>query len=256
MVNRLNPKREVEDDVLTLARRRFDFLHERFDRIVVGFSGGKDSTVCLQLAIEAAERHGRLPVDAYFIDEEAIPPETVDYVARVALMPTVRMHWIGGPTKHRNACSTVEPWWYCWDPTKRDLWCREPVEGMIFDEVFPKIDTANFSTYYFGPDNGRVANVVGLRTQESLNRYQAVANNKEGFECFLGGASIRPYERAYIRTGDHVTRAFPIYDWTHEDVWLAPWRFGWDYNRSYDLMAACGVTLHEQRVAPPFGEQP
>jgi predicted phosphoadenosine phosphosulfate sulfurtransferase len=53
-----------------------------------------------------------------------------------------------------------------------------------------------------------------------------------------------------------VTRAYPIYDWSHEDVWMAPKRFGWDYNTAYDLMQKAGISLHNQRCAPPFAEQP
>src|SRR5207245_8992814 len=54
----------------------------------------------------------------------------------------------------------------------------------------------------------------------------------------------------------HITHADPIYDWTHDDVWLAPDRFGWDYNRAYDLMSKAGIPVSQQRCAPPFGEQP
>ena len=32
--------------------------------------------------------------------------------------------------------------------------------------------------------------------------------------------------------------------------------FGWDYNRSYDLMAMAGVPPNIQRVCPPYGEEP
>lgn len=42
----------------------------------------------------------------------------------------------------------------------------------------------------------------------------------------------------------------------HQDVWLAPKLFGWDYNRTYDVFDKAGVTPHAQRVCPPYGEEP
>ena len=50
-------------DVLAAARERFRMLY-RLDTVVVSFSGGNDSTVCLNLALEAALQAGKLPVRA------------------------------------------------------------------------------------------------------------------------------------------------------------------------------------------------
>ena len=36
------------------------------------------------------------------------------------------------------------------------------------------------------------------------------------------------------------------------DVWTANGRFGWSYNRLYDLFYRAGVPLDSQRVASPF----
>jgi predicted phosphoadenosine phosphosulfate sulfurtransferase len=86
---------------------------------------------------------------------------------------------------------------------------------------------------------------MGIRTQESLTRYRSIVS-KSGPDAFL-----RPSDH-----GRHIVKAYPIYDWTTEDVWLAPDLFGWDYNRAYDVMARAGLSLAAQRCAPPFGEQP
>jgi len=239
-------KQTVQDDVLTMARSRLNYIFDRFDKVVVGFSGGKDSTCCLNLTLEVAAYRKRLPLDVYFFDEEAVAPETIEYVGRVAKRPDITFRWICGPIKHRNACSTVQPWWYCWSPEDRRLWVRDfPQECTDYDERFRAIDTPNFMGAIYGPECGNVANVVGLRTQESLNRYRMVAGGNNSREPFLT-PTIYP----------HIRNASVIYDWTSDDVWLAPWRLGWDYNRAYDLLAAMGVPTHAQRVAPPFGEQP
>jgi predicted phosphoadenosine phosphosulfate sulfurtransferase len=54
----------------------------------------------------------------------------------------------------------------------------------------------------------------------------------------------------------HVYLLKPVYDWTTDDVWTAPNQFGWDYNRAYDVLERAGVTRHDQRVCPPYGEEP
>ena len=51
-------------------------------------------------------------------------------------------------------------------------------------------------------------------------------------------------------------KAYPIYDWKTEDVWTAPAKFGWDYCEAYDLMEMAGIRPRDQRLAPPYGEQP
>ena len=48
----------------------------------------------------------------------------------------------------------------------------------------------------------------------------------------------------------------PIYDWSIDDVWIAPQLYGWDYNRHYDIQAMAGISKNLQRVTPPFGEEP
>jgi predicted phosphoadenosine phosphosulfate sulfurtransferase len=232
-------------NVLECARERFRMLHQRFDTVVVSFSGGKDSTVCLHLALEAAEAAGKLPVHAYFWDEEAIHPETIEYVERVRARPDVKLIWLCLPVKHRNACSRQVMYWYCWDPEQEPLWCRPMPEGAIREaKWFRKgMTIPEASPFVYGREYGTVCDVRGIRADESLRRLMSVMNRME--ENWLAGA----------RNG-HNYPASPIYDWSVTDVWTAPLRFGWDYNRTYDLLYKVGVPLNDQRVCPPFGEEP
>lgn len=243
---RLHKKHAVDQDVYALALDRVRLCFDRFDRVVIAFSGGKDSTACVQLALTVARERGRLPLDVYTFDEEAIPPETVEYLARVAADPDVRFRWYCLPVQHRNACSTSDPVWYPWDPDARARWCRElpplaitTLAGHV-RQAIPESTPLIWSGRY-----GTVANIMGIRCTESLSRFRAIVC-KAGPEAFLapfGGAR-------------HITNAYPIYDWPTEDVWIAPSRFGWDYNRAYDTMNRAGLSISEQRCAPPFGEQP
>ena len=112
-------------DVLTVSRERVRRALECYEKPLVSFSGGKDSTVVLNLVVEEAKALGRLPVDVFFADEEIVAPETIEYVRRVAQLPSIRLFWSCIPLRHRNACSKTEPWWYTWHPDQRETWVRE-----------------------------------------------------------------------------------------------------------------------------------
>lgn len=244
---RCNKKSFQEANCYDLAIQRMRHVFKAFDRPVVLFSGGKDSTACLNIALQVARETGNTPLHVVSYDEEAIPPETVEYMERVASIPDIHFKWMCLPIEHRNACSRKEPYWYCWDPDKKDLWCRPfPERGIAEWPGFKKGMAADkFSPILYGPEHGRVCFIMGIRTDESLSRFRAVA--------------VRKGERAFMTGYDgnkHAFKAYPVYDWKAEDIWLAPKKFGWDYNHAYDVMQKSGYTLAEARCAPPYGEQP
>lgn len=241
---RVLKKKVIERNVLDLARERIALIFDRFDHVAVSFSGGKDSTVCLNLALEEATRLGRLPLDVFFWDEEAIHDQTIEYVTRVAENPDVAFRWLCQPIEHRNACSRREPYWYPWDPTKQELWCRPLPPRAIHDPAFPRIPVPKANHLLFPTSLGSVAVIVGLRADESIRRFMAVSNRET--DNYI---SVDPEAK-------HVSLVKPIYDWTSGDVWAAPKAFGWDYNRTYDLFNKAGVPLNTQRVCPPYGEEP
>jgi len=242
-------KKEVVEgvNVYDAAIKRFEYLFDNFDKVVVSFSGGKDSTVCLNLALEVARKKNKLPLDVYFWDEEAIHPDTIEYVERVRQSPEICFKWLCIPIRHRNACSRKEPYWHCWDPSKKDLWVRElPDNPDVITELkeFKWGDSVpDIAHYVYGPEYGTVADVRGIRADESLRRYRSVAQRTR-----LNWLSAP-------RNG-HNYPCSPIYDWTTFDVWTAPRLFGWDYNKSYDIMSMMGVAPSTQRVCPPYGEEP
>lgn len=236
----------VEEDVLTLARQRIAKVFDYFDHVCVSFSGGKDSTVCLNLALEEARRRKRLPLDVVFWDEEAIQPETVDYMDRVSRIPDVNLRWYCLPVQHRNACSRRHPYWHPWAEEHRDLWCRPlPAQAITVLDGFDRkpIPECNHLLFQHLGDK-TVGLILGIRADESMRRLQSV--------------SRRAYNNWFSSSPDlkNLVMCKPIYDWVTEDIWSAPRRFGWDYNRSYDVMTKMGITRTRQRVCPPYGEEP
>lgn len=70
-------------DVFAEAVHRMVRVYGEGHRVVVSFSGGKDSGVCLEVCLEAARQTGRLPVEVIMRDEEIMFPGTFEYAERV-----------------------------------------------------------------------------------------------------------------------------------------------------------------------------
>jgi len=49
-----NKKQHVDRDCLSMTLERMEYLFDTFDHVAVSFSGGKDSTACLNLALQIA----------------------------------------------------------------------------------------------------------------------------------------------------------------------------------------------------------
>lgn len=105
----------------TLSRLRLVFRN--FERVCVAFSGGKDSSVTLQLALDVARELGRGPVDVLFIDLEGQYQATIEHVSEMLGRPDVRPWWVCLPLNLRNASSLEEPYWCCWEPGAEADWC-------------------------------------------------------------------------------------------------------------------------------------
>lgn len=241
-------------DVLTAARQRITRIFEEFPRVCVSFSGGKDSTVLLHLTVDEARRRGRT-VGLLFIDLEAQYRLTIEHVEQLyaEYADVIEPYWIALPLSLRNAVSQFEPQWQCWEPGRRADWVREPPALAIADPAAFPFFRPGMEFEEFTPAFGHwyaqgqlCASLVGIRSDESLNRWRTVAN-----------ASKLCYERLRWTTwlGGALYNAYPIYDWRTEDVWRYHARYpDRAYNALYDRMHRAGLTIHQARICQPYGD--
>lgn len=247
-------KKYLEENVYDAAVERLDYVFQEFDNVYVSFSGGKDSGVMLNMAIEAAKRNDKLPLNVLIVDLEAQYKATIDYVQRVVDLKEVKAYWVCLPLHLRNSVSQFQPHWLCWDPDKKDAWVRSLPNhpSVINNENYFPFFRRGMEFEEFVPEFGKwiadgkdTACLVGIRSDESLNRYRTIAST-----------SKQTYNNKQWTTkvADNLFNAYPIYDWRTEDVWVANGKQGYDYNRIYDLMHLAGLTIHQMRLCQPYGD--
>lgn len=237
-------KRFLGIDVYAAAQARVAHVFDTYAKPYVAFSGGKDSTALLHIVMaEARKRQQRVGV--LFIDWEAQYTLTITHVARCLeqYATLIDPYWVALPLRTTNACSNIEPEWVCWDPEKRDLWVRPPPACAIVDEkYFPFYQHAMtfedfvpaFARWY---GEGAIA-LVGTRAAESLDRRVMLVREKAGEHRWITQHS-----------------AYPLYDWSVEDVWTFFAKTNLSYNAIYDRMQRAGLSLRQMRICEPYGDE-
>ena len=216
------PRYLTGQNVFEAAERRFDWIWDEWETPVVSFSGGKDSTVVLNLAVRAAKRAGRLPVDVMFVDQECEWQMTIDYMRRVNARDDVKLHWLQVPFGLSNSASETDDWLHCWGPGEEWMREREPdsIHVNLWADRFMPLMSA-YSAHVAGERSG--IGVAGMRAEESPTRTQAL----------VGSQGPWKWVTWYRRRGHHVC---PIYDWSWRDIWKAIEGEGWDYCELYDKL--------------------
>lgn len=246
-------KRGLGIDVLTAARKRVARVFDDFPRIYLSFSGGKDSTAMLHLVMEEARKRNR-KIGVLFVDLEAQYKLTINHIAECFELYSdiIDPYWVALPLNLRNAVSQYEPQWMCWDSSARECWVREPHPSSITDINYWSWFRERMEFEEFTPAFGEwysqgqlCACFVGIRTVESLNRWRSITRQrKQRFENLCW--STRCIESVY--------NVYPIYDWKTEDIWTYFAREKLCYNRLYDRMHAAGLSIHQQRICQPYGD--
>lgn len=248
------PKIGLGKNVLDAARERIAWTFDRFQKVYVSFSGGKDSTVMLHLiADEAAKRERKFGL--LFIDLEGQYKLTIDHIQTCYDMyaDLCEPYWVCLPIHLRNAVSVYETHWVCWDHAKEPAWIRRPpAHGITDANAFPFFRPAmefeefvpEFGDWYAAGEP--CACFVGIRTDESLNRFRTIAQKNKGMvDGLQWTTNVTPT----------TVNVYPLYDWRTEDLWTYHARYpSKPHNRLYDLMYKAGLTIHQQRICQPYGD--
>lgn len=247
-------KRPLAINVLEAAKERISFTFDNFERIYLSFSAGKDSTVMLHLVMDEAIKRNR-KIGLLLVDLEAQYALTMNFALAcfAQYKDHIEPYWCALPLALRNAVSVYEPKWLSWDPERKDAWVRTPPElaitdhaafdwfhqGMEFEEFVPL-----FGEWY--AQGKSCACFVGIRSDESLNRFRTICQSKK---------TTFKSKRWTSLVTENVFNAYPIYDWRTEDIWTYhaknPER---PYNRLYDLMHKAGLKLSQMRICQPYGD--
>lgn len=250
----------LEQDVYEALQERLRFIFEEFDNVYISFSGGKDSGLLLNLVLDFRKKYypGR-KLGVFHQDFEAQYTVTTEYIERTfeRIRDVVEPYWVCLPMATRTALSSYEMYWYPWDDTKKELWVREmPKKDYVINLENNPITTYRYRMHQedlakqFGRwyrkshKNRKTVCLLGMRADESLQRYSGFVNKKNGYkgECWIG------------QQFKDVWCASPLYDWSSQDVWHANYLFGYDYNKLYDLYYKAGLKITQMRVASPFND--
>lgn len=247
-------------NVYEAAKQRIGLIFEQFDNVYVSFSGGKDSGVLLNLCIDHIREHcPERKLGVFHIDYEAQYQMTTDYVDDVFASnhDIIECYRMCLPIAAQCSTSMFQDHWTPWDDDKKDIWVRDMPENSIninnhSMEWFRKDMSdyefqTKFSEWHHKVHNAkRTCCLVGIRTQESLNRWRTIHSDRN-FNKFDNN-------KWTTKMFDNVYNAYPIFDWITEDVWIANARNGWSYNKLYDLYYMAGLNIDQMRVASPFND--
>ncbi len=246
-------KINLNANVMNAANMRIDWIFDTFEMICLSFSGGKDSTVLFHLMAAIAKKKNK-KFNVLFIDWEAQYTFTIAHVENIKDMYSdiiETFYWVALPLTTVNGTSQYQPEWIAWENGVE--WIRKPPECAITkQDYFPFYHYAmtfeefvtEFSSWLAGKKI--LASVIGIRTDESLNRYLAITSKKK-----LRYNKETPWTTA-SRDGFSYN-CYPIYDWRTQDIWRFNGKTKLPYNYLYDLMYQAGVPFKYMRVCEPFG---
>jgi len=252
----MNIKKYQEYNVLEGARDRISKVFDNFEKIYISFSGGKDSSVMMHLVLEEAIKRNKI-VGVLIIDLEAQYHDTICHLEQMVNIykRNIDLHWICFPLLLRNAVSNYDPRWICWDETKKNMWVREKPQLAAIQSNYPFfIPEMEFEEFMvlFGEwysDYGKytTAAFIGIRADESLHRYRAIASRKEGL-------LFKDYKWT-TKISENLYNIYPIYDWKTEDIWIYHGKNkDKPHNKIYDKMNMAGVKISQQRLCQPYGD--
>lgn len=249
-------KKYISQNVFDASVDRIEYIFNNFEKIYLSFSGGKDSGVMLNLVIDYMRKNNiNNKIGLMVMDNEANYSLSLDFMFEIIEdnLDLLDVYWCCLPITLPCTTSSFMTEWQCWGEEDKDKWIRpmynKPYivnfqnhnfpffrENMHYDEFWDK-----FGEWY--SEGKRTACLIGIRCDESLNRFRAIMNQDKKM---LDGHSWTKHNIS------NVYNCYPIYDWKTQDIWVANGKFEWKYNKLYDIFWKAGLSIAQMRVASPF----
>lgn len=230
----------LPNNVYQEALDRIRYIFDEFPNVVVGTSGGKDSTVVVNLALEVAREKNRLPLDVMFVDQEAEWTSTIEHIRRLKENPDIRFKWYQIPFELSNCASSIERELICWDSKEKNVWIRDQEPDSIKENIYGITDWYDLFDKILAHDyEGKACYLAGVRAEESPGRKMGLTN-KATYKWITWGKRLE--------TENHFT-FYPIYDWSFRDVWKYIFDNNIEYNDIYDRQYQLGIALQDMRVS-------
>lgn len=240
------PKYIVPDtNVFEAAVERMRWLFDEFDNdITVSSSGGKDSTIVVELAALVANERG-VKFDVWWLDQECEFASTVDYQRYLAYeREEINFRWYQIPFKLENATNLTDQYLNVWGPGEE--WVRDKEPNSITENVYGEEYWYNLLASISSHDTTGCT-IDGMRAEESPARRLLMMGTPMYKWTTWSSVDCAPgHERD---PSWHRWRFHPIYDWSYRDVWKAIHEHGWRYNEHYNHLFQRGVPVKNMRVS-------
>ncbi len=225
-----------DKNVYEAAKDRIRWIFDEFPdrKIVVSFSGGKDSTTILHLVKEVMDERGIKKIPVFFCDQELEAPQTIEYVREVMNRSWVEPYWIQSFFQEWN--SSKGEWFNVWGVGEK--WAREKEPNNPYTDIqYPK--TRHFKEvldsmlrYHFGDD---YICLGGVRIEESPTRRLGLTLSK----CYKDITWGKKQKGSALVL-------YPIWDWRCKDVWYYILSKGIKYCKLYNYLFTKKSLLHSR----------
>ena len=239
----------INENVYEAALKRIEYIFNEFPNVVVSFSGGKDSTVTLELALIIARKLKRLPLKVYFLDQEAEWQSVIKYVKDVMYRDEIDPLWIQVPIFLPNSISQDKPFLITWEDGVDWMRDKDPIaikdNHILKENAEKEAKTGYWYTYFvkslqqFFPDEPACF-LAGMRAEESPQRFGGLTSGMT-YKHITWGRILDKKNNNYT--------FYPLYDWCVGDVWTAIHKNDWNYCKIYDEYFRFGLPIREMRVS-------